>query len=119
MLLCFVNKVNMALSLLQIKHNDAMEPGMRIHLPVSVAEGEVKKRYETIPTATLHPNKDEIEYLRRLVIHRVILFVGCIANFSWTYIGYMTPALIEKMLFSVDNWPLYVSIPQIGHIVNK
>jgi len=45
MLLCFVNKVNMALSLLQIKHNDAMEPGMRIHLPVSVAEGEVKKRH--------------------------------------------------------------------------
>lgn len=43
---------------------------MRIHLPVSVAEGEIKKRYETIPTATLHPNKDEIEYLRRLVIHR-------------------------------------------------
>nr|AGT16005.1 hypothetical protein SHCRBa_115_J16_R_190 [Saccharum hybrid cultivar R570] len=54
----------------KIKHNDAMEPGMRIHLPVSVAEGEIKKRYETIPTATLHPNKDEIEYLRRLVIHR-------------------------------------------------
>jgi len=81
LLLYFVNKVNMVLSLLQIKHNDAMEPGMRIHLPVSVAEGEIKKCYETIPTATLHPNKDEIEYLRRLVIHRVILFVGCIANF--------------------------------------
>ncbi|XP_062195315.1 RNA pseudouridine synthase 3, mitochondrial-like [Phragmites australis] len=54
----------------KIKHNDVMEPGMRIHLPVSVAEGEIKKRYETIPTATLHPNKDEIEYLRRLVIYR-------------------------------------------------
>uniref|UniRef100_I1QK84 Pseudouridine synthase RsuA/RluA-like domain-containing protein n=1 Tax=Oryza glaberrima TaxID=4538 RepID=I1QK84_ORYGL len=54
----------------KIKHNDVMEPGMRIHLPVSVAEGEIKKRYETIPTATLHPNKDEIEYLRRLVIHK-------------------------------------------------
>ncbi|OEL36407.1 RNA pseudouridine synthase 3, mitochondrial [Dichanthelium oligosanthes] len=54
----------------KIKHNDVMEPGMRIHLAVSMAEGEIKKRYETIPTATLHPNKDEIEYLRRLVIHR-------------------------------------------------
>lgn len=43
---------------------------MRIHLPVSVAESDIKKRYETIPTATLHPNKDEIEYLRRLVIYR-------------------------------------------------
>lgn len=73
MLLYFVNKVNMLISLLQIKHNDVMEPGIRIHLPVSVAEGEIKKRYETIPTATLHPNKDEIEYLRRLVVHRVIL----------------------------------------------
>jgi len=62
----------MLISLLQIKHNDVMGPGMRIHLPVSVAEGEIKKRYETIPTATLHPNKDEIEYLKRLVIHRVI-----------------------------------------------
>lgn len=72
MMLYFVNKVNMLISLLQIKHNDVMEPGMRVHLPVSVAEGEIKKRYETIPTATLHPNKDEIEYLRRLVIHRVI-----------------------------------------------
>jgi hypothetical protein len=72
MFLYFVNKVNMLISLLQIKHNDVMEPGMRIHLPVSVAEGEIKRRYETIPTATLHPNKDEIEYLKRLVIHRVI-----------------------------------------------
>ena len=72
MLLYFENKVKMLISLLQIKHNDVMEPGMRIHLPVSVAEGEIKKRYETIPTATLHPNKDEIEYLKRLVIHRVI-----------------------------------------------
>ncbi|VAI74136.1 unnamed protein product [Triticum turgidum subsp. durum] len=47
-----------------------MEPGMRIHLPVSVAEAEIKKRYETIPTATLHPNRDEIEYLKRLVIYK-------------------------------------------------
>lgn len=70
----------MLISLLQIKHNDVMEPGMRIHLPVSVAEGEIKKRYETIPTATLHPNKDEIEYLRRLVVHRVI-FIALIFFF--------------------------------------
>jgi hypothetical protein len=51
-----------------------MEPGMRIHLPVSVAEAEIKKRYETIPTATLHPNRDEIEYLKRLVIYKVIFY---------------------------------------------
>jgi hypothetical protein len=85
-----VNKVNMVLSWLQIKHNDAMEPGMRIHLPVSVAESDIKKRYETIPTATLHPNKDEIEYLRRLVIYRVFFsFVGCIANVDSRYIDYI------------------------------
>ena len=47
---------------------------MRIHLPVSVAEAEIKKRYETIPAATLHPNRDEIEYLKRLVIHKVFFF---------------------------------------------
>jgi hypothetical protein len=51
-----------------------MEPGMRIHLPVSVAEAEIIKRYETIPTATLHPNRDEIEYLKRLVIYKVIFY---------------------------------------------
>ncbi|KAL6646639.1 hypothetical protein ACP70R_015716 [Stipagrostis hirtigluma subsp. patula] len=54
----------------RIMHNDIMNPGMRVHLPVSVAEGEIM-RYEAIPTAILHPNKDEIEYLRRLVIHMV------------------------------------------------
>lgn len=62
-------------SSLQIKHSEVMEPGMRIHLPVSVAEAEIKKRYETIPTATLHPNRDEIEYLKRLVIYKV--FYNC------------------------------------------
>jgi hypothetical protein len=60
-------------SLLQIKHHEVMEPGMRIHLPVSVAEAEIKKRYETIPSASLHPNRDEIEYLKRLVIYKVIV----------------------------------------------
>ncbi|XP_037468119.1 RNA pseudouridine synthase 3, mitochondrial-like [Triticum dicoccoides] len=54
----------------KIKHSEVMEPGMRIHLAVSVAEAEIKKRYETIPTATLHPNRDEIEYLKRLVIYK-------------------------------------------------
>uniref|UniRef100_A0A0E0IM00 Uncharacterized protein n=1 Tax=Oryza nivara TaxID=4536 RepID=A0A0E0IM00_ORYNI len=30
----------------KIKHNDVMEPGMRIHLPVSVAEGEIRDEIE-------------------------------------------------------------------------
>ncbi|WOK92090.1 RNA pseudouridine synthase 3, mitochondrial [Canna indica] len=54
----------------KIKHNHVMEPGMKIHLPVSVAETKIIKRYDTIPTATLHPNADEIEYIRRLVMHK-------------------------------------------------
>ncbi|ONK68433.1 uncharacterized protein A4U43_C05F11450 [Asparagus officinalis] len=54
----------------KIKHDDTMEVGMKIHLPVSVAESRIIKRYDTIPTATLNPNKDEIEYLQRLVVHK-------------------------------------------------
>lgn len=60
--------------MVQIKHNAVMEAGMRIHLPISVAETKITKRYDTIPTATLNPNADEIEYIRRLVIHRVNIF---------------------------------------------
>lgn len=54
----------------RVKHNDVMEVGMRIQVPVSVAETKITKRYDTIPTATLHPNADEIEYMRRLVIYK-------------------------------------------------
>jgi hypothetical protein len=42
-------------SLLQIKHNDVMEPGMRIHLPVSVAEGEIRDEIEK----ACHPQGNE------------------------------------------------------------
>ncbi|XP_074580167.1 RNA pseudouridine synthase 3, mitochondrial [Curcuma longa] len=61
---------NFTCSLEKIKHNHVMEPGVRIHIPVSVAETQIIKRYSTIPTATLNPNADEIEYMRRLVIHK-------------------------------------------------
>ncbi|KAH7687991.1 23S rRNA pseudouridine(955/2504/2580) synthase protein [Dioscorea alata] len=57
-------------SLKKIKHNDVMEPGMKIYIPVSVAESRISKRYDTIPTETLHPNADEIQYLQRLVMHK-------------------------------------------------
>ncbi|KAG0473502.1 hypothetical protein HPP92_015359 [Vanilla planifolia] len=53
-----------------IKHNHVMEPGMKIYVPVSVMESRIWRRYDTIPTATLHPNADEIEYLRRLVMYK-------------------------------------------------
>ncbi|KAG6514762.1 hypothetical protein ZIOFF_025132 [Zingiber officinale] len=55
---------------MQIKHDHVMESGVRIHLPVSVGETKITKRYSTIPTATLNPNADEIEYMKRLVIHK-------------------------------------------------
>lgn len=44
---------------------------MKIYAPVSVAEAKISKRYDTIPTATLYPNADEIEYLQRLVMYKV------------------------------------------------
>lgn len=47
-----------------------MEPGARIFLPVSMVEGRISKRYDTIPSGTLNPNADEIDYLRRLVKYR-------------------------------------------------
>ena len=43
---------------------------MKIRLPVSVAESRIIKRYDTIPTATLNPNADEIEYIQRLVKYK-------------------------------------------------
>ncbi|CAA7407431.1 unnamed protein product [Spirodela intermedia] len=58
------------LSRQDIKHNETMEPGMQIFMPVSVAEMKISRRYETIPTTTLNPNADEIEYLQRLVAYQ-------------------------------------------------
>ncbi|KAH9716452.1 RNA pseudouridine synthase 3 [Citrus sinensis] len=54
----------------KIKTNEVMEPGARIFLPVSMVEGRISKRYDTIPSGTLNPNADEIDYLRRLVKYR-------------------------------------------------
>ncbi|KAI9074540.1 hypothetical protein K1719_043484 [Acacia pycnantha] len=54
----------------EIKHNEVMKPGAIIHVPVSVAETRISKRYDTIPSGTLYPNADEIRYLQRLVIYK-------------------------------------------------
>ncbi|XP_059645973.1 RNA pseudouridine synthase 3, mitochondrial-like isoform X2 [Cornus florida] len=54
----------------KIKHNEVMEVGMRLHVPVSVAEARISKRFNTIPSGTLYPNADEIEYLQRLVKYK-------------------------------------------------
>ncbi|GER40279.1 pseudouridine synthase family protein [Striga asiatica] len=50
----------------QINPSDVMEEGDRVYVPVSVAESKISKRFDVIPSGTLNPNADEIEYLRRL-----------------------------------------------------
>lgn len=47
-----------------------MKTGARIYVPVSVAETRISKRFNSIPTGTLNPNADEIEYLQRLVKYK-------------------------------------------------
>lgn len=55
---------------IQIKPSDVMEEGARIHISVSVAETSISKRFGVIPSGTLYPNADEIEYLQRLVQYK-------------------------------------------------
>lgn len=47
-----------------------MEPGASIFLPVSIVESRISKRYDIIPSGTLNPNADEIDYLHRLVKYK-------------------------------------------------
>ncbi|KDP41142.1 hypothetical protein JCGZ_03633 [Jatropha curcas] len=54
----------------KIKPSDVMEVGAKVHIPVSVAETRISKRFDTIPSGTLYPNADEIEYLQRLVKYK-------------------------------------------------
>nr|XP_018453410.1 PREDICTED: RNA pseudouridine synthase 3, mitochondrial-like [Raphanus sativus] len=51
----------------KVKHNEVMQVGDKLWLPVSIAETRISKRYDTIPSGTLYPNADEIAYLQRLV----------------------------------------------------
>ncbi|XP_018815546.2 RNA pseudouridine synthase 3, mitochondrial isoform X2 [Juglans regia] len=47
-----------------------MEAGARVYIPVSVAETRISKRFDAIPSGTLYPNADEIQYLQRLVKYK-------------------------------------------------
>lgn len=47
--------------------------GSTLHVAVSVAESRISKRFDTIPTASLSPNADEIQYLQRLVMYKACL----------------------------------------------
>uniref|UniRef100_A0A0D3H8K8 Uncharacterized protein n=1 Tax=Oryza barthii TaxID=65489 RepID=A0A0D3H8K8_9ORYZ len=50
----------------KIKHNDVMEPGMRIHLPVSVAEGEIRDEIEK----ACHPQGNQFSDSAILVLNK-------------------------------------------------
>ncbi|KAJ6700538.1 MITOCHONDRIAL RNA PSEUDOURIDINE SYNTHASE [Salix koriyanagi] len=65
-----VEKEGLGKPMRKIKPSDVMEVGARIHIPVSVAETAISKRFDTIPSGTLCPNADEIEYLQRLVKYK-------------------------------------------------
>lgn len=65
---------------LQIKHNEVMEAGARVYIPVSVAETKISKRFDTIPSGTLYPNADEIQYLQRLVKYKACLHLAHILS---------------------------------------
>ncbi|XP_075513427.1 RNA pseudouridine synthase 3, mitochondrial isoform X1 [Primulina tabacum] len=54
----------------KIRHNEVMEVGARISVPISVAESKISKRFDVIPSGTLYPNADEIDYLRRIVKYK-------------------------------------------------
>lgn len=52
-----------------------MKTGSTIYVPVSVAESKISRRFDTIPSASLCPNADEIQYLQRLVMYKVRLYL--------------------------------------------
>uniref|UniRef100_A0A0R0FRW3 Pseudouridine synthase RsuA/RluA-like domain-containing protein n=1 Tax=Glycine max TaxID=3847 RepID=A0A0R0FRW3_SOYBN len=54
----------------KIRPNEVMKRGARVHVPVSICETRISKRYDAIPSGTLYPNADEIKYLQRLVIYK-------------------------------------------------
>ncbi|XVF86230.1 hypothetical protein PTKIN_Ptkin18bG0023600 [Pterospermum kingtungense] len=66
----FIDRDGRMKHLRKIKHNVVMEAGTRVWVPVSIAETRVSKRYDCIPSGTLYPNADEIDYLRRLVKYK-------------------------------------------------
>ncbi|XP_022716400.1 RNA pseudouridine synthase 3, mitochondrial-like isoform X2 [Durio zibethinus] len=66
----FIKRVGQMKPLRKVKHNEVMEVGARVWVPVSIAETRVSKRFDCIPSGTLYPNADEIEYLQRLVKYK-------------------------------------------------
>jgi hypothetical protein len=67
-----------------------MKPGARVHVPVSIAETRISKRYDAIPCGTLYPNADEIKYLQRLVIYKVYIYVFCQTQHLFTFYSFLS-----------------------------
>nr|KYP66737.1 hypothetical protein KK1_013044 [Cajanus cajan] len=63
-----------------------MKRGVRVHVPVSIAETRISKRYDAIPSGTLYPNADEIKYLQRLLIYKAWLSLNIISILYYTAI---------------------------------
>lgn len=85
---------------MQVRPNDIMEVGARVHIPVSVAESTVSKRFDVKPSATLYPNADEIEYLQRLVKYKVCLVNELIIfiSLSLSLPSFFFPVLLWSLL---------------------
>ena len=90
-----------------------MEIGARIHLPVSVAEMKVSRRFDTIPSGTLYPNGDEIKYLQRLVKYTASIEFNlhspncCLHQFSYL----LFYSLIYKLLlYNVYSFSYVLSV---------
>ncbi|KAK7377021.1 hypothetical protein VNO80_02441 [Phaseolus coccineus] len=66
----YTQKENLMKPMRKIRPNEVMKHGARVHVPVSIAETRISKRYDAIPSGTLYPNADEIKYLQRLVIYK-------------------------------------------------
>ncbi|XP_073144806.1 RNA pseudouridine synthase 3, mitochondrial isoform X2 [Henckelia pumila] len=62
--------VRQAMLAKKVRHNEVMEVGARISVPVSIAESQISKRFDVIPSGTLYPNADEIDYLQRIVKYK-------------------------------------------------
>ncbi|XWS20600.1 hypothetical protein CRYUN_Cryun31cG0116600 [Craigia yunnanensis] len=78
----FIERDGQMKPLRKIKHNEVMEVGARVWIPVSIAETRVSKRFDCIPSGTLYPNADEIDYLQRLVKYKACIEFNCLLDYA-------------------------------------
>ncbi|PRQ58836.1 putative 23S rRNA pseudouridine(955/2504/2580) synthase [Rosa chinensis] len=65
-----IGKEGQVKRLRKIRPSEVMEEGARVYVPVSIAESKISRRFDCIPSETLYPNADEIDYLQRLVKYK-------------------------------------------------